>query len=135
MHPQWPGDDLGMDLEALIAARPGSRSDLGAWYFSIPEAAEPAGLSIAQLSKLLGCSRETLYAWRRRLDGTAAAGGTRVAPPAGLVRVTVSEADAGEVPSPVPPLEVRTRSGRGVLVPPGFDPDQLAAIVEVLEAC
>jgi transposase-like protein len=124
-----------MDLEALIAARPASRSDLGAWYSSILEAAEPAGLSIAQLSKRLGCSREALYAWCRRLDGTVAARGARSAPPAGLVRVTVSEACAGETPNNTTHLEVRTRSGRGVLVPPGFDPDHLAAVVEALEAC
>jgi hypothetical protein len=32
-------------------------------------------------------------------------------------------------------LEVRTRTGRSVLVPPGFDPSALAAVVAVLERC
>lgn len=92
-------------------------------------------MSVAQLSKRIGCSRETLYAWRRRLNGTAAGSDTRSVSPPGLVRVTVNEQATEKALAPAPLLEVRTRTGRGVLVPPGFDPGQLAAVLEVLEAC
>jgi transposase-like protein len=124
-----------MDLDSLIAARPADRSDLSGWYSSIFESAEASGLSVAQLSQRLSCSRETLYAWRRRLSGSAAGSGTQSVSPPGLVRVTVSEQASEEESAPAPHLEVRTRTGRGVLVPPGFDPHQLAAVLEVLEAC
>ena len=118
-----------MDLEALLAARPFRREELGAWYSQLLEAAERARTSIPALARRLGCSRETIYAWRRRLTREASDASR---PPAGLVRVQVTE------PATAPDadrFEVRTRTGRAVLVPAGFDPSALAALVVVLEQC
>jgi hypothetical protein len=118
-----------MDLEALLAARPSRREDLGAWYSRLLEAAERAGTPVPVLARRLGCSRETIYSWRRRMTKQA---GETSRPAVGLVRVQVSdptpEPDAGR-------LEVRTRTGRSVLVSTGFDPSTLAAVVAVLERC
>jgi hypothetical protein len=118
-----------MDLEALLAARPSRRADLGTWYSRLLGAADRDGVSVRELAERLGCSREAVYFWRRRLTNEARASSRRSA---GLVRVQVTE------PAPEPDtglLEVRTRTGRSVLVPPGFDPSALAAVVAVLERC
>ena len=118
-----------MDLEALLAARPFRREELGAWYLQLLEAAERARISIPTLARRLGCSRETIYSWRRRLTKEPS---EPPRAPAGLVRVQVTEpATALDADR----LEVRTRSGRSVLVPAGFDPSALAAVVAVLERC
>jgi transposase-like protein len=87
-------------------------------------------VSVRELAERVGCSREAVYSWRRRLTTSDASASSRRC--AGLVRVQVTE------PAPEPDtglLEVRTRSGRSVLVPPGFDPSALAAVVAVLERC
>lgn len=118
-----------MDFEALLAARPSRRSDLGAWYSQLLEEVERTGTSIPELAERLGCAGETIYAWRRRLRKAARRGSRRSTR---LVRVQVAEGtpdpEAGR-------LEVRTRNGRSVFVQTGFDPSALAAVVAVLERC
>ena len=118
-----------MDLEALIAARPPRREDLGAWYSEILDAAERAGTRVPDLARRLGCSIETVYSWRRRLKRGP---GVASQPASGLVRVEIAEPAHGHDDDR---FEVRTRSGRSVLVPAGFDPRALAAVVAALEAC
>jgi hypothetical protein len=118
-----------MELEALLAARPPRREDLGAWYSQLLDAADRAGTPVPELADRLGCSRETIYSWRRRLTKEKSAVSL---PAAGLVRVQVTE------PAPVPDanrIEVRTRTGHTVLIPTGFDPSALATVVRALERC
>lgn len=119
-----------MELEALIEARPSARKDICGWYRQLLEQSDQAGLSTADLATRLGCSRETIYAWRRRLkspSGEVSKSGKRQ-----LVRVQVAEPLAAASADRV---EVRTRCGRSILVPDTFDPATLAAIVGVLEQC
>jgi len=116
-----------MTLEALLEARPSRRNDLGTWYSQLLEAAAREGTSVAALADLLGCARETIYAWKRRLAKAADA----AAPPPGLVRVRV----AREAKRDEERFEVRLRSGRSVLVPNSFEPLALAAVVAALEQC
>jgi len=118
-----------MDLEALLEARPRRRGDLRAWYSRLLEAAERRGTPVPELARRLGCSQETVYSWRRRLRKKPS-GASRS--PARLVRVQVAEPAAAAGDSR---LEVRTRTGRSVLVPSGFDPSALAAVLAALERC
>ncbi len=117
-----------MKLEALLKARPSGRKELGTWYAELLDEAAREGTSVAALAELLGCSRETIYAWKRRLVSSASG----AAPPPGLVRVRVAQPLATRE---VERLEVRVRGGRSVLVPGGFDSATLAAVVTVLEQC
>ncbi len=118
-----------MELQSLITSRPESRAALGPWYRDLLRAADRDSVSVAQLATRLGCSRETLYAWRRR--SLRPVDQPSMPAPAKLVRVKVADA-----PSPTAcHLEVRLRSGHSVVVPGAFDPAVLAAVVEVLEQC
>ena len=119
-----------MELEAFIGTRPSARRDVRAWYEQLLELADRAGLSSAELATRLGCSRETIYAWRRRLRKKADV--ENEALKRELVRVQVAEPVA--VPKTERP-EVRTRSGHSILVPGAFDPVTLGAVVGVLEQC
>ena len=118
-----------MELESLLTARPSRRRDLGVWYSQVLEAAEREGVTIPELAQKLGCCQETVYSWRRRLRRAE----NHSSPtPTGLVRVQVAEPLA---PSDSSRLEVRTRTGRAVLVPNDFDASALATVVAVLERC
>ena len=119
-----------MELEALIEARPARRDHLVVWYGQLLEAADRARVSVADLAERLNCSRETIYAWRRRV-GPAARAEPRPQTP-GLVRVQVAERTQSVG---LDHLEIRLRSGRSVLVPATFEPTALAAVLEVLERC
>ena len=119
-----------MELEDLIQTRPVSRSDLRVWYGQILEQADGAGLSTSELAARLGCSRETVYAWRRRLRGRMI--GVDQPPNGRLVRVEVAR------PNPTAStetFEVRTRSGHAILVPHDFDSSALVSLIRVLEGC
>ena len=118
-----------MTLESLLEARPTHRTDLGDWYAQILAIAERDGIRIPELAERLGCARETVYSWRRRLTKKTRA---PFRPAVGLVRVQVAES-AHE--SETQRFEVRTRNGRSVFVPNRFDPSTLAAVVTALERC
>lgn len=118
-----------MELEALLAARPSRRDELGAWYSQLLEEAERAGKSVPELAGRVGCAPETIYSWRRRLTAKRA-GRPRAVP--NLVRVQVAE-PKGQAGGDR--LEVVTRTGRSVFVPGAFDPSTLATVIAVLERC
>lgn len=117
-----------MKLEALLKARPSRRKDLRTWYSELLDEAAHEGTSVAALAGQIGCSRETLYAWKRRL----AKAGEATAPRAGLVRVRVTPPPTAR---DTERLEVRVQEDRSVLVPNGFNASTLAAVVAVLEQC
>ena len=119
-----------MNLESLLAARPSQREDLGAWYAKVLDVAERENRSVPELAEELGCSRETIYSWRRRLTNND--GQREVSRGVGLVRVQVTEAEARTTCGAI---EIRTRGGRSILVHDGFEPSTLAAVVSVLERC
>jgi hypothetical protein len=119
-----------MELDSLIEGRPKRREDVGAWYARLLEAADCAGISVRELAARLGCSLETVYAWRRRLSGREAHGGKGRS--TGLIRVRVAESSPSDARAR---LEIRTPSGHSVLVPSHFDPDALATVVAVLSRC
>ena len=112
-----------------IGERPGSRRDLAGWYASALEAQRASGLSVAEYATRIGVSAPTLYQWRRRLE---AAGGDEEAQTR-LIEVTgerqVAESDEGD-------LVVRLAGGRrSVVVPLGFNGDELRRLIGVLESC
>ena len=118
-----------MTLEALLSSRPRRRTDLGPWYAQVLDTAARDKTSISELAKKLNCSRETIYAWRRRLTKSGRSPGR---PAGGLVRVQVTESERDSQPQRI---EVRTRGGRSVIVPQRFDPADLATLITVLERC
>ena len=58
--------------------------------------------------------------------------GRQASTPAGLVRVEIAEPVSRHDDDR---FEVRTRNGRSVLVPAGFDPSALVAVMAALEEC
>lgn len=111
-------------------SRPRSRSDLAAWYEAALDEQKGSGLSVAEYADELGVTPTTLYSWRRRLDSSAP-GSRREA--SGLVRVQV----CGNVERAVThaALVVRVGADRAIEIPPGFDAEELARVIGVLEAC
>lgn len=95
-------------------------------------------MSARDLASLLGVTTTNVYYWRRRLRdleaGKKSAHGVEV--PSGLVRVEVVD-DAKEpiVAARRPHLEVRVTDTRTIVVPAGFDADELRKLVSALEAC
>ena len=122
-----------MHISDLIAARPAERGQLSAWYSAVLDAAQQEGLAVPALATRLGVSNETVYAWRRRLRSTAASRETATQVPS-LVRVQIATSSTA-ASSTDTRLTVQLERGRQVLVPTGFDPDSLAALVATLERC
>lgn len=89
---------------------------------------ERSGLTIRAFAIREGLPDSTLYRWKRRFDEEAAQAGQ---PPLLPVRIA---------PPPPPPtgpsshFEVLLRGGHQVRLGPGFDPDALYSLVQVLEA-
>jgi transposase-like protein len=86
---------------------------------------------VAEYSEEIGVTPATLYNWRRRLGSGPSPKPRREA--AGLVRVQVRRAELPAVGTEA--LVVRVGRGRSVEIRPGFGADELARIIEVLEAC
>lgn len=123
-----------MDIEELIAARPADRRDLGTWYSELLDVSEREGISVADLAARLGVVTETIYAWRRKLRSLPRSREVREAA-AGLVRVRVVDEQPERGTAHDRPLELRLARGRHLLVPRGFDPAHLVALVNALERC
>jgi transposase-like protein len=113
-------------------SRPTSRSELSAWYRSALADQVGSGLSVAEYAEEIGVTPATLYSWRRRLESAPSPKPRREAP--GLVRVQVrhgAELSAARAEA----LVVRVGRSRSIEVPAGFDADELARVIEVLETC
>ena len=113
-------------------SRPTSRSELAAWYQAVLEDQERSGLSVADYAEEIEVTPATLYNWRRRLDSVPPRAPLHEA--AGLVRVQVRR-EAERPDAGTGALVVRIARGRSIEVPPGFDADELARVIEVLEEC
>ena len=116
------------------AERPSARAELAAWYRSALAEQERSGLSVADFAAQAGVTAATLYRWRHRL---ASLPNRHPAAPAGLVQVQVrpSRGRAGCPSAEPPPLIVRIGSDRSIEVPPGFDSEELARLIQALESC
>ena len=112
--------------------RPSSRSELAAWYETALEEQERSGLSVAEYAEEIDVTAATLYSWRRRLASESSPQRPREA--SGLVRVQVRP-DAQRAEGGTGSLVVRMGRCRSIAVPPGFDAEELARVIEVLEAC
>lgn len=112
-----------------IGERPSSRTDLAGWYAAALEAQRESGLSVAQYARELRVSVPTLYQWRRRLGSGVRGGESETR----LVEVTEAEAASDEAAAGI---ELRINDGRHtILVPRGFDREELRRLVEALESC
>lgn len=111
-----------------IGPRPRSRDELAAWYGAVLEEQAESGLSLNAYADLVGVSAWTLYDWRRRLErGEDAPAQQRT-----LVEVAVS----APAESSAPGLAVQVCDGRRtIVVPAGFDDEDLRRVVAVLESC
>lgn len=100
---------------------------MAAWYSTALEAQASSGLSVAQYAAKIGVSVPTLYQWRRRLGPMRSDGRT-----AKLIEVTAARPTSSANES----LLLRIGDGgRSVVVPRGFDANDLRRLVEVLESC
>jgi len=132
-----------MITDDLIARRPQGRSGIAEWYAEVLEARRAEGLSVTELATLLEVTPSNIYYWTRRLrelgavdPKASAAREPAGVTGAGLIRVQVTPRGlhaADALPATV--LEVRLAGARAIAVPTGFDPDNLRAVVAVLEAC
>ena len=111
--------------------RPTERSALAAWYGEALADQEESGLSMAAYAAKVGVTRATLYQWRRRLARDRSSDETAT----GLVRVRVDCAIEQEEEERLVGLIVRLPRGRSIVVPSGFDADDLVRVIEVLDAC
>ena len=101
-----------------------------------------SGLSVARFCRRARVSSATFYAWRRRLGNAPVA---RPSPANCFMEVKIAAEDTAEATSedfpgaspeasrPIRPLELRLSGKRSVLIPPGFDPPTLRALLAVLE--
>lgn len=107
--------------------RPTDRAELAAWYEAIIDEQERSGLSVTEAAEEVGVTAATLYSWKRRLCRAD----TEVA--RSLVRVHVPDAEYR--PSTSATLVLRLRQGRAIEIPDGFDADELARLIAVVDAC
>ena len=114
--------------------RPSSRSELATWYEAALADQESSDLSVAEYAGKIGVTAATLYIWRRRLASESCRQPQGDA--CGLVRVEVRRDAQRPAPDSDPePLVVRVGRRRSIAVPPRFDADELARVIEVLETC
>jgi len=128
-----------MITDDLIASRHKGRSGLADWYLAVFEAQGAEGLTTAELAALLGMTVANVYYWKRRLreQGPGATGpDPQGATGAGLVEVRVATRTSRSGASPPGAvLELRLAGSRSVVVPSGFDPVDLRALIGALETC
>ena len=130
MGPATDGTLSGMKT-IHAESRPTDRSELAAWYGSALADQERRGLSVAEYAEEIGVTPATLYNWRRRLESAPSPKPRSEA--RGLVRVQVRRAELPAAGTEA--LVVRIGRGRSVEIRPGFDAEELARVIEVLEAC
>jgi transposase-like protein len=122
----------------LIARKPRGRTGLSDWYAEVFEAQQAEGLKTTELAAQLKVTATNIYYWKRRLRerAEAARGPGAERSQVGLVEVRVAPVhEHDDASSSSTPLELRLTGARSILVPPGFDPDNLRALVGALEAC
>jgi len=127
-----------MITDELIARRPQGRAGLADWYASVFEAQRAEGMTTVELATLLEVTATTLYYWKRRLrERNRSVHCTETErPEVGLVEVRLAlPAEHHEIAPACKPLELRLVGGHSILVPLGFEPDFLRALVRVLETC
>lgn len=113
-----------------IGERPTSRVELASWYSSILEQQAASGLSVVEFAEQAGLSAWTLYDWRRRLSSPVATDSPPSA--AKLIEVRLAQPEPGAAAGMV----VRVGDGgRSIVVPSGFDSDELRRLLSVLESC
>lgn len=83
-----------------------------------------SGQSVRAFCRAEGINEPKFYWWRRRLEQT-----DPQKPSFLPVHVVRDDAD----PPPTPAIEVVLANGRSLRVPPGFDPQSLRALIEILE--
>ena len=83
-----------------------------------------SGQTVEAFCRERGLTSSMFYTWRKRLRGSAAER---------FLEVQVAKPAARPIPSKRGAIEIRLAEGRCVLVEPGFDPDQLRAVVAALE--
>jgi len=127
-----------MLTDELIARRPSGRTGLASWYSEVFQAQDVEGIGVSDLAALLGVTTTNIYYWRRRLrDLDGAEERARAAEgPSGLVRVEVAPSAGGAAGDERrAALEIRLADSRTIVVPAGFDAEELRKLVSVLEAC
>ena len=102
---------------------------------------ERSGLSIREFAVTRGVSPWSMYTWRSKLGRTRRRESRRPRPehegsplPAGLVAVEIVDAAESAVAPRPHGFEVQLDSGARVLVPQGFDADDLARLLSVLRS-
>ena len=102
---------------------------MASWYAAMLEAHAASGLSLKAYADRIGVSAWTLYDWRRRLtsddDGPAA-------PKPRLIEVALMNKAARSATGFVVRVSEDRRS---IVVPAGFDSDELRRVVAALESC
>lgn len=112
-----------------ICERPTRRSELAGWYARALADQQASGVSVADYATKIGVAVPTLYLWRRRLGGV----GLDRESPAKLVEVTARPAAPSDGDGA---LVVRVEDGRrSIVVPRGFEFEELRRLLAVLESC
>jgi transposase-like protein len=108
-----------------MAAKTNRRGE--AFYRELLAEQAVSGLNLREFAEAKGIKPATLYVWSRRLRARAR---RWEEPSPALVPIQVAREDG-----PREGYEVRLRGGRELRVPAGFDADELARLLLVLERC
>ena len=124
-----------MTIDDLISRRPQGRSGLAEWYSAVFDAQREEGLTTEGVATLLEVTPSNISYWKRRLRSCDSHRPKAEIKPAkfGLVEVRVAQRGHGSPPHDS--LELRLGSAHSILVPSGFDPDDLRALVSALKTC
>lgn len=129
-----------MLTDQLKSQRPKGREGLAEWYREVLKDRRVKGLTVAEVASSIGVTEANVYYWERRLrDGVRKKARARVSKGMSskrLVRVTIKqEAPCSPVAGRHGLLEVHLGRSRSVMVPAGFDSDDLQRVVTALESC